>query len=109
MKYQLSTLALALLTLTVPPIGTESPKEDRPAAMPATGFAASVTIGDSEIFIGRTGGGSPDRSIRHRAVSIFSSETHRAAGPTPNTSLVSTSTCTTAAVRLWLWTATHFL
>lgn len=59
MKYQLSTLALALLTLTVPPIATESPKEDRRAAMPATGFAASVTIGDGEIFIGRTGGGRP--------------------------------------------------
>ncbi len=59
MKYQLSTLALALLTLTVPPIGTESPKEDRGAAPPATGFAASVTIGNGEIFIGRTGGGQP--------------------------------------------------
>ena len=59
MRYQSSTLALALLTLTVPRIATESPKEDRRLAMPASGFAASVTIGDGEIFIGRTGGGQP--------------------------------------------------
>ena len=59
MRYQSSTLALALLTLTALPIATVAPKEDRRAAPPATGFAASVTIGDGEIFIGRTGGGQP--------------------------------------------------
>ncbi len=63
MKYQLSTLALALLTLTVPPIVMESPsevdKEARRAALPAPGFASSVAIGDGQIFRGRTGGGRP--------------------------------------------------
>ena len=59
MRYQSSMLALALLGLTLAPISTESFREDRPAAPPATGFAASVTIGDGEIFIGRTGGGQP--------------------------------------------------